>query len=64
MAKMGDIKITVDEFIKASRVHVCIAKCRFNSIYYEGCAGYGCHLKSIELDKQGRCSFFEEVKDV
>ena len=56
MARLNNlIRLSVDEFIKASRIDVCEA---FDCKYHDE-DSTGCNLKKIILDENGKCKLYE-----
>lgn len=55
MAKMGDIKIIVDDFLTETRLYTCFADC------YKNINGE-CQYKKIKISKTGQCEQYEEHK--
>ena len=57
MARLSDIKITVDPFITRPRLRVCLnQKCRFLGLPEE----LTCRFREVEIDADGKCKQFEE----
>ena len=59
MTGLKDITIKVDNFLKDTRVRICMATlCKYNQ---SKTGEIDCHLKSINIDDQGHCMYFEKA---
>jgi len=58
MTRIGDIKITVDEFLKSTRVRMC---CNLQCKYLSKDA-LSCRFKTIEIKEDGGCGEFEKIR--
>ncbi|MHA1410787.1 MAG: hypothetical protein ACTSQY_10860 [Candidatus Odinarchaeia archaeon] len=57
MSRLGNISLKLDRFFTDTRIESCqrSIECRF------GCFdSFGCQLKKVSIDKDGKCSCFEE----
>ena len=59
MAKMGDLKLTVDDFIKQTRISFCMSD---NCDNYDGTEASRCALRKVPIGKNGVCAYFREAK--
>ena len=59
MAKLPNITISVDNFLKDTRVSICMAtSCKYNQAKR---GNADCHLKIINIDDQAQCMSFEKA---